>query len=157
MKLQNNIVSDSEMEITFDSFNPTAGRLADCLLGFSIQVQLTLVLALSRHTQGHTATATTRRTSAPGLRPAPVTHRPPQQGPGAQAADKAAGRRARPRPREHRAGGDAWVAGTAATIARAELARSWRRQKRKRQAAGLHSFLFSCIFGPQFASFLVKI
>ena len=56
MKLKNNIVSDSEMEITFDSFNPTAGRLADCLLGFSIQVQLTLVLALSRHTQGHTAT-----------------------------------------------------------------------------------------------------
>ena len=79
MKLQNNIVSDSEMEITFDSFNPTAGRLADCLLGFSIQVQLTLVLALSGHTQGHTATATTRRTSAPGLRPAPVTHRPPHQ------------------------------------------------------------------------------
>ena len=40
MKLKNNIVIDSEIEITFNSFNPTAGRLAACLLGFSIQVQI---------------------------------------------------------------------------------------------------------------------
>ena len=138
MKLQNNIVSDSEMEITFDSFNPTAGRLADCLLGFSIQVQLTLVLALSRHTQGHTATATTQ-----GL----------QRSSGqAQAACRAAG------PGHAHASGDREVIASMA-IAWTELrkctaaGRSIDGGSESVTLAGLHSFLFSSIFGLQFASY----
>ena len=86
MKLKNNIVIGSEIEITFNSFNPTAGRLAACLLGFSIQVQIRTPTEPRSHTGAHshghhTGSAAQQRPGAGGLQ----------------------GGRARPRPRERRA------------------------------------------------------
>ena len=155
MKLQNNIVSDSEMEITFDSFNPTAGRLADCLLGFSIQVQPTLALALSRHTQGHRGT----KQADVRTRPQACTRDPPAT------AATAWGRR---RPAGQQGGGPAGQATTPTRAPsgsregmprwRALLPRSPGRNRKcsgrsivataEAQASGWYIWA-PCIFGPQ--------
>jgi len=119
------------------SFNPTAGRLAACLLGFSIQVQIQTPTELTL-THRHTATATTQ-----GL----------QRSSGqAQAACRAAGP------------GHAHASGEREVIA--SMAIAWTELRKCRAAgrsidggsesvtlAGLHSFLFSSIFGLQFASY----
>ena len=128
MKLKNNIVIDSEIEITFNSFNPTAGRLAACLLGFSIQVQI----------QTPTELTLTHRGTQP---------RPPHRGSAAQQRLGAGGLQGG-RARHAHASGERRAEGIA-SIAWAEL--------RKCRAAGcsidggsgsvtlagLHSFLFS--------------
>jgi len=117
------------------SFNPTAGRLAACLLGFSIQVQIQTPTELT------------------------LTHRGTQPRPPHRVCSAAAARRRRP------AGpGHAHAIGEREVIA--SMAIAWTELRKCRAAgrsidggsesvtlAGLHSFLFSSIFGLQFASY----
>ena len=118
MKLKNNIVIDSEIEITFNSFNPTAGRLAACLLGFSIQVQIKTPTELT------------------------LTHRGTQPRPPHRVCSAAAARRRRPAGPGHahasgerRAGGDRLDGYRLDGTAEVQSGRSLdRRRKRKRHA-----------------------
>ena len=139
------------MEITFDSFNPTAGRLAACLLGFSIQVQPTLALALSRHTQGHRGT----QQADARTRPQACTRDPPAtaaaaRGAGGLQGDRAEGQATPTRaPSGSREGMPRW---------RALLPRSPGRNRKcsgrsivataEAQASGRYIWA-ACIFGPQ--------
>ena len=115
MKLKNNIVIRLRDGDYLHSFNPTAGRLAACLLGFSIQVQI----------QTPTELTLTHRGTQP---------RPPHRVCSAAAARRRrpAGRQGQARPRERRAGGDRLdrLGGTAEVQSGRLLDR---RRKRKRQ------------------------
>ena len=128
MKLKNNIVIDSEIEITFNSFNPTAGRLAACLLGFSIQVQIQTPTELT------------------------LTHRGTQPRPRHRVCSAAAARRRRPAGRQGQATPTRAASGEREGIASI----AWAELRKCRAAgcsidggsgsvtlAGLHSFLFS--------------
>ena len=116
MKLKNNIVIRLRDGDYLHSFNPTAGRLAACLLGFSIQVQI----------QTPTELTLTHRGTQP---------RPPHRVCSAAAARRRrpAGRQGQARPRERRAGGDRLdrLGGTAEVQSGRLLDR---RRKRKRHA-----------------------
>ena len=107
------------------SFNPTAGRLAACLLGFSIQVQI----------QTPTELTLTHRGTQP---------RPPHRVCSAAAARRRrpAGRQGQARPRERRAEGIASIAWAELRKCRAAGC-SIDGGSGSVTLAGLHSFLFS--------------
>ena len=135
MKLKNNIVTRLRDGDYLHSFNPTAGRLAACLLGFAIQVQIRTPTEPRSHTGAHshghhTGSAAQQRPGAGGLQGGRARH-------------------------THASGEREGIA----SIAWAELrkcraaGRSIDGGSESVTLAGLHSFLFSSIFGLQFASY----